>query len=130
MLFGHAAIEHAHLTSLLRLASTLFFTGATISWAIRVRLSPLFSHAHIPSYTQNAALVGSIFNSEGQRLKASLVLLALGSIILHVVYIKTITWWGFGIGAVAMGATLLIPLVTLGIGNARLFSPANVIGVC
>lgn len=78
--------------------------------------------------SQNAAIVGSIFNSEGQRLKASLVLLSLGSIALHVIYIKTITWWGLAIGALAMGATLLVPIITLGIGNAHLFSPGNVIG--
>lgn len=72
--------------------------------------------------------MGSVFNSEGQRLKASLVLLALGSLVLHAVYIRSLTWWALAIGAVAMGATLMVPLITTGIGNARLLSPSNVIG--
>lgn len=92
-------------------------------------------HPYIPllpphTHTQNAADTGTILNPEGQRLKASLILLASGSIILHLAYIHTLTWWGLSLGALAMGATLMIPLVTLGVGNARLLSPANIVGVC
>ncbi len=129
------------MSPLLRLFSAVFFGGAAIAWALKVcfvqaRGAFLFSHIHTHNtntthtqHTQNAADNGTILNSEGQRLKASLILLATGSIILHLVYIKSLTWWGLILGALAMGATLLVPLVTLGIGDSHLLSPANIVGV-
>lgn len=106
--------KHAHdiqnIELLLRLFSSLFFAGATIAWGLKAACDD-----------------GTVLNTENLRLKAALVVMAPLIIALHLLYIRHLTWWGLLLGAVAMLATMLIPLITLGMADISLLNVGNMV---